>query len=145
MTPFALPFHDRDGVLGRQHRAEQVDIDQRMKILDRKLGDLLIPQQARVRVDAIQPAEMRHRQIDGGLHVRFLRHVAEMKNAVVAFIDETLGHDFPLLGLDRHGDDLGALPGEKLGAGQADAGGAAGDEDDFVFEVGHAGVPPGAI
>ena len=40
-----------------------------------------------------------------------------------------------LLGLDGHGDNLGALACEQLGPGLADTGGAAGDQDDSSFKT----------
>ena len=55
-----------------------------------------------------------------------------MKDAREALAGQTLRPaSAPSSALNRHGDDLGALACEQLGAGLADARGAAGDQNDF--------------
>jgi len=121
----ALPLHDGDGVFRHEDRAEQIHVDHSMEIVEADVGDLLVPQDAGIGMNAVQPAEAGGGQIHGGRDVAFLRHIAEVEEARVAFAGERIGQHPSLVGLDRHGDDFGALPGEVLGAGTADAGRAA--------------------
>ena len=44
--------------------AEQVHVDQRVELVERHVGDLLVPQQAGVGVDGVEPAEAVDGQVD---------------------------------------------------------------------------------
>ena len=84
MMPLALLFHHRNGMLANQHRAEQVHVDQRMKVFQRQVGDFLVTQDSGVGMHGIQPAKAAHGLLDRGPNVGLLADVAMLEAANVS-------------------------------------------------------------
>ena len=89
---------------------------------------------AGVVVQHVEPAVMRNRLADGGLQAVGLAHVGRDGDGLAAGGSDAMRGLLAARRVDLGDDDAGALAGEQLGGGAADAGAGAGDEGDLAGE-----------
>lgn len=130
-----LSLHQRNGVFANQHRPEQIHVDQRVKIVQRQVGDPLGAQHSGVGVDGIQAAKVANGQLDRGLDVGLAADVAVLKQAGVSPLAKPAGQRLAGLILNRGRDHASAALGKPLGRRLADAGGSAGNQNHFARET----------
>ena len=89
----------------------------------------------------VEPSEALDAARDRGLDGRFVAHVADPGSDVGAGGAQRGLELRQRLLLHVDGEQPGALGGQPLGNGAADAGSGAGDENDTVLEAGHGAGP----
>ena len=88
-------------------------------------------------MNTVKPTILFNSQLDCRLNILLVRHVAELKNAQMAFVGKTFCQQLALLGLDRHRDDLCTLTCQQFGASLADSRRSTRDENNFVLKSTH--------
>ena len=121
-------LHIRDDLVHQLLMAGEVDHEGAVPIgLRHDVEGVVFREDAGVADDDVDTAELTHGEVDGVLHGLVLGEVHDDADG------PDLRHDVGDFFVDVETDDLCALLGERFGDGEANAGGAAGDEGDFAL------------
>ena len=125
--------HGGDLVLHGAEHAPDVQVVGRAIFFFGDLGERTQRLNARVVESHIQATVSCHGEIYRGLHLRFLGEIGLEERGGAAAAFDLVGDGLAFLLSASGQDDLGPGVGEGDGGGFADARGASGDQDDFVF------------
>ena len=134
-TAAFLREHRLDLVLHAQEHAGQVDVERRLPVLERDLGEGLRADVAIGVVDrAIEPAEAIERGLDHALDLGLDRNVGLHEHRLAAGLADQADSFLAVLGGLRRGDDFRAPAREHQRAGTAQAPAGAGHQRHLAFE-----------
>ena len=128
-------FHHGNGVLGGPEDTLHIHAHNLFPGRVIKLRDPALSPHTGVAMDTVETSVGRDRVIDHGFDAALLRDIGEDETGRLPRLAEFFLEGDASFLLIRGDDDPGAERGEMPAAGFAYARGAAGDEDDFVFQV----------
>ncbi len=119
-------------MLQGEPRAPDVQCPHGVEVLHRRLGQGGEPRDARVQEEHVQPAVRLGQALE---ELRDLPFVSRIRFDDLGAITELLARRLQGLAVAPGHDHARAFRREPLGGGEADAGGATGDEGDLVLEL----------
>jgi hypothetical protein len=111
-----------------------VDIHHLVPLGGLERGKRQVRHQAGIEENGVHAVESVLGQLDDGVVLGLLGDVQLLVYGLAAVLLDLIGDALEVVGPARAEHDLGALAGEQLGRGLADARRCAGDDDGFVFD-----------
>jgi hypothetical protein len=130
-----LLSHDVPYRLGAVDRAEQVHVDDAAKILQRHLGEGLVPQDAGIVHQHVHPAPGVHGLGDHRLDLLEVSDVGAVSQRFTAGRVNLVDHRSGRLGPEVIDHDLCSVRGQRQGVGAAQARAGAGHDGDPIIEL----------
>ena len=133
ITPLPCSIMRGQGKFRHQESAFQIDVDLQVPFFFAAVERGVGIEDAGVVEEDVEASEGAHGFIDGAAAFGGFANVGAQEDGLSAVVQDLLGYGMAALLVAAGDGDPGAFFGKQDGGGFADAGGASGDESDFVF------------